>query len=54
MKVKVVSELTNIFQNIVSKPAGDHPPKIAKDKDVQEALLREVLRVRVLNKQEAE
>jgi hypothetical protein len=54
MKLKV-GEVTNNFQNIAIKPAGGHLPKIAKNKDViLEALDRKVLRVKVLNKQEAE
>jgi hypothetical protein len=55
MKVKVGLEVTNNFQNIAIKPAGGHHLKIAKNKDViLEALDRKVLRVKVLNKQEAE
>jgi hypothetical protein len=43
------------IQNIVFKLAGDQIPEMAKNKDViHEAHDREVLRVRVLNKQEAE
>jgi hypothetical protein len=51
MKVKVILEVTTNFQKITFKLAEGLLTKIAKDKDIiHEALLREVPRVRVLNK----
>ena len=51
MKVKVILEVTKNFQKITFKLAEGLLTKIAKVKDIiHEALLREVPRVRVLNK----
>ncbi len=34
MKLKIITEVPNDFQNIVIKLAGDHHLKIAKNRDI--------------------